>query len=47
MYDLLIKLMLITGLTELGITFAHVESCHSRECIQEFEKKTRMDRCKS
>ena len=41
MYDLLIKLMLIAGLAEAGITVAHVESCHSRECIQDIEKASR------
>ena len=41
MYDLLIKLMLIAGLTQIGLSFARVESCHSRECIQELEKKSR------
>ena len=41
MYDLLIKLMLIAGLAECGFTLAHIESCHSRECIQKIEQASR------
>ncbi len=41
MYDLLVKLMLIAGLAEFGITLAHVESCHSRRCVQEIERHSR------
>jgi len=41
MYDLLIKLMLIAGLAEAGFNISHVESCHSRECIQKIEQASR------
>ena len=41
MYDLLVKLMLIAGLAQFGMTLAHVESCHSRQCVQEIERHSR------
>ena len=41
MYDLLVKLMLIAGLAQFGMTLAHVETCHSRQCVQELERHSR------
>ena len=41
MYDLLVKLMLIAGLAQFGLTLSRVESCHSRQCLQQIEKHSR------
>ena len=41
MYDLLIKLMLIAGLAQFGMTLANVEQCHSRQCLQNIELRSR------
>jgi hypothetical protein len=41
MYDLLVKLMAIAALAQFGLTLSHVESCHSRACIQTLEKHSR------
>ena len=41
MYDLLIKLMLIAGLTQLGYSLSSLENCHSRQCWQAFEARSR------
>jgi hypothetical protein len=41
MESLLVKLMLFTALTQLGISLSRFENCHSRSCIQEVEKRSR------
>ena len=41
MENLLIKLMVIAALAQFGITLSHVESCHSRACMQTLEKHSR------
>lgn len=41
MYSLLAKLMVIAALMELGISFSEFSDCHSRECIQKIEKRSR------
>ncbi len=41
MYDLLVKLMVIAALAQFGITLSKVEGCHSRECMQMLEKRSR------
>ena len=41
MYDLLVKLMAIAALAQFGLSLSHVESCHSRACLQEIEKHSR------
>ena len=41
MYNLLVKLMLIAGLAQFGLTLAQVENCHSRQCLQQIEKHSR------
>ncbi len=42
MYNLLVKLMLIAGLAQFGLTLAQVENCHSRECLKQIEKHSRV-----
>lgn len=41
MYNLLVKLMLIAGLLELGISLADFDNCYSRRCTFLFEKRSR------
>jgi hypothetical protein len=41
MYNLLVKLMLIAGLAQFGLTLVPVENCHSRACLQQIEKHSR------
>ena len=41
MYDLLIKWMLIAGLAQLGYSLSALENCHSRQCWQTFEARSR------
>ena len=41
MYDLLIKLMTVAALAQFGISLSHIESCHSRACMQTLEKHSR------
>ena len=41
MYDLLVKLMLIAGLTQLGYSLSQIENCRSRACWQTFEARSR------
>ena len=41
MYDLLVKLMVIAALAQFGLTLSKVEECHSRECMQMLEKRSR------
>lgn len=41
MYSLLIKLMVLAALMELGISVSEFENCHSRDCIQQVEKRSR------
>jgi len=41
MYDILVKLMVISALTELGITVLDFESCVTRECSNRLEQYSR------
>jgi hypothetical protein len=41
MENLLVKLMFIAALAQFGITFSQIEHCHSRQCIQTLEKRSR------
>ena len=41
MENLLVKLMVIAALAQFGLTLSHVESCHSRQCLQQIEKHSR------
>ncbi len=41
MIDILVRLMFIAALTELGLSLTQVEQCHSRDCMQLIEKKSR------
>ena len=41
MENLLIKLIVIAALAQFGISLSHVESCHSRACLQTLEKHSR------
>ncbi len=41
MYNLLIKLMLITALLQLGWSLSDFENCHSRQCLARIEKHSR------
>ena len=41
MYNLLIKLMVITALLQLGWAIADFENCYSRQCLQRIEKHSR------
>lgn len=41
MYDIFVKLMVLAALLELGISLDEWESCRSRECLVQLEKKSR------
>ena len=41
MYDLLIKLMLISALAQFGISLFEAETCHSVQCAMKIEKASR------
>jgi hypothetical protein len=41
MYNLLVKLMVITALIHLGMTFKDFQNCHSRRCAQQLERRSR------
>ena len=41
MADLLVRLMFFTALAQFGISLSHIESCHSRACMQTLEKDSR------
>ena len=41
MYDLLVKLMVLAALVELGMNVSEFEHCHSRQCLQRMEKRSR------
>lgn len=41
MYNLLVKLMVITAIIHLGMSFKDFENCHSRQCTQQLEKRSR------
>jgi hypothetical protein len=41
MYQLLIRLMLISALFELGIAVSDFKNCHSRQCLRHVEKASR------
>lgn len=39
MIDLLVKLYIAAALLQIGISVSNFADCHSRECVQMFEKK--------
>ena len=41
MYHLLVRLMLLAALAEIGMSLFEFENCHSRECLQQLEKRSR------
>ncbi len=41
MYNLLIKLMLVSALLQLGWSVSTFPNCHSRQCLQKVEKQSR------
>ncbi len=41
MYDLLVKLMALAALVEFGMNVSEFEHCHSRQCLQMVEKRSR------
>ena len=41
MYGLLVRLMALAALVELGMNVSEFEHCHSRQCLQEVEKRSR------
>jgi len=41
MYNLLVKLMVITAIIHLGLSFKDFQNCHSRQCTQQLEKRSR------
>ena len=41
MYNLLVKLMVITAIIHLGMSFKDFKNCHSRQCAQLIEKRSR------
>jgi len=41
MYDLLVKLMLMTALLQFGISMSDVGKCHTRTCVQKFEQSSK------
>ena len=41
MIDLLVRLMFVAALSEFGMTLVQVEQCHSRECLQNLEARSR------
>ena len=41
MENLLVKLMVIAALAQFGVSLSHIETCHSRACLQMVEKHSR------
>jgi len=41
MYDLLVKLMFVAAIAQLGISISDIRNCHSRQCVQTLEKRSR------
>jgi len=41
MYDLIVKLTVAAALLQLGISVLDFKNCHSRECVEVLEKKSR------
>ena len=41
MYRLLVKLMALAALLELGMSVSDFEHCHSRQCLQQIERRSR------
>jgi len=41
MYDLLVKIMTVAALAQFGMSIADWSHCHSRQCVQQIEKKSR------
>jgi hypothetical protein len=41
MYRILVKLVLLAAFLSCGISYSEFFSCHSRECLQTVEKRSR------
>ena len=41
MYDLLIKLMFAAALAAFGMNILDFNTCHSKQCLQQLEKRSR------
>lgn len=41
MHGLLVKLMALAALVELGMNVSEFEHCHSRQCLQQVERRSR------
>ena len=41
MYELLVRLMLIAAIAELGLNISDLRDCHSRECLDLIERRSR------
>ena len=41
MENLLVRLMVAAALLQLGLSLSDFKNCHSRQCLQMFEKKSR------
>ena len=41
MYYLLVRLMALAALAEIGMSVIELENCHSRQCLQQLEKRSR------
>jgi hypothetical protein len=41
MENLLVKLMLLAALAQLGLSISDVENCHTQQCAQKTEKRSR------
>ena len=41
MYNLLTKLMIAAALIQLGMSVSDFQFCHSRQCAQQIEKRSR------
>ncbi len=41
MYDLLVRLMVVSALMQFGMSVSHLERCHGRSCAQQIEARSR------
>jgi hypothetical protein len=41
MYNLLVKLMIISALFQFGWTFSDFQNCHTKECASKIEKASK------
>ena len=41
MYDLLVRLMVVSALLQLGMSVSHLSGCHGRSCAQQIEARSR------